>query len=101
VTGADQPSCSTSTRATVVRRAYSTWRRGTVLSLQDVKLVIKGAGAASIARIELLKAMGLAHENAIIATGRSDYPNRVNNVLGFPTSFGAPLTCAPPRSTTP
>jgi malic enzyme len=62
-----------------------------VLSLQDVKLVIKGAGAASIARIELLKAMGLAHENAIIAIGRSDYSNQVNNVLGFPYIFRSAL----------
>src|SRR5205807_6798422 len=30
-------------------------------------------------------------EDAIIATGRSDYPNQVNNVLGFPYIFrGAP-----------
>ncbi len=28
-----------------------------------------------------------AHPNAIIATGRSDYPNQVNNVLGFPYIF--------------
>ena len=35
-------------------------------SLQEVKLVINGAGAASIACIELLKAMGLAPENAIL-----------------------------------
>ena len=30
-----------------------------------------------------------AHEvrvDAIVATGRSDYPNQVNNVLGFPVS---------------
>jgi malate dehydrogenase (oxaloacetate-decarboxylating)(NADP+) len=25
-----------------------------------------------------------ARPDAIIATGRSDYPNQVNNVLGFP-----------------
>ena len=29
--------------------------------------------------------------DAIIATGRSDYPNQVNNVLGFPTSSEALL----------
>ena len=23
-------------------------------------------------------------EDAIVATGRSDYPNQINNVLGFP-----------------
>jgi malate dehydrogenase (oxaloacetate-decarboxylating)(NADP+) len=29
--------------------------------------------------------------DAIIATGRSDYPNQVNNVLGFPFIFRGPL----------
>ncbi len=37
--------------------------------------------------------------DAIIATGRSDYPNQVNNVLCFPYIFrGALWTAAPPRS---
>src|ERR687897_1607629 len=35
-------------------------------SLQEVKLVINGAGAASIACVELLKAMGMPPENAIV-----------------------------------
>ena len=29
--------------------------------------------------------------DAIIATGRSDFPNQVNNVLGFPTSSRRPM----------
>ncbi len=37
----------------------------------------------------------------IMATGRSDHPNQVNNVLGFPTSSGARWTCGPPKSTRP
>ena len=40
-----------------------------------------------------------AREDVIMATGRSDYPNQVNNVLGFPTSSEARSTCAPRRST--
>ena len=28
-----------------------------------------------------------ARPDAIMATGRSDYPNQVNNVLGFPYIF--------------
>ena len=35
-------------------------------SLKDVKLVVNGAGAASIACIELIKALGLPHENATL-----------------------------------
>src|SRR5688572_5037145 len=148
-------------------------------SLKDTKMVVNGAGAASIACVELLKAMGMPHGNvvicdtkgvlykgrtegmnqwksahaietrlrtldqaikgadvffglsvkgavtqdmvrnmaakpiifamanpdpeitpeevrsirsdAIIATGRSDYPNQVNNVLGFPYIFRGAL----------
>jgi malate dehydrogenase (oxaloacetate-decarboxylating)(NADP+) len=148
-------------------------------TLKDVKLVVNGAGAASIACIELLKAMGVGHDNvtmcdtkgviyqgrtegmnqwksahavktdarsltealegadaffglsvkgavtqemvkkmapqpiifamanpdpeitpedvkavrpdALVATGRSDYPNQVNNVLGFPYIFRGAL----------
>src|SRR5436305_4270350 len=147
--------------------------------LKDIKMVVNGAGAASIACVELLKSMGLPHDNvvlvdtkgviyqgrtegmnqwksahavptkartlaeamegadvfyglsakdavsqkmvlsmakrpiifamanpdpeitpedvkevrpeAIVATGRSDYPNQINNVLGFPYIFRGAL----------
>ena len=35
-----------------------------------------------------------ARKDVIIATGRSDYPNQVNNVLGFPFIFRGALDCA-------
>ncbi len=38
-----------------------------------------------------------ARADVIIATGRSDYPNQVNNVLGFPFIFRGALDC---RATT-
>lgn len=148
-------------------------------NIKDIRMVVNGAGAASIACIELVKAMGMPHENAIlcdtkgviyqgrtegmnqwksahavrtkartlaeaikgadvffglsvkgavtkdmvesmadkpiifamanpdpeimpedvksvradaiIATGRSDYPNQINNVLGFPYIFRGAL----------
>jgi malate dehydrogenase (oxaloacetate-decarboxylating)(NADP+) len=34
-----------------------------------------------------------ARPDAIIATGRSDYPNQINNVLGFPFVFRGALDC--------
>src|SRR5450755_1036048 len=34
-----------------------------------------------------------ARPDAMIATGRSDYPNQVNNVLGFPFIFRGALDC--------
>ena len=41
-----------------------------------------------------------ARPDAIMATGRCDYPNQVNNVLGSPSSSGARSTCGPRPSTT-
>ena len=35
----------------------------------------------------------------IMATGRSDYPNQVNNVLGFPFIFRGALDVRPRQST--
>ena len=35
-------------------------------NIKDIKMVVNGAGAASIACIELVKAMGMPHENAIL-----------------------------------
>ncbi len=36
---------------------------------------------------------------AVVATGRSDYPNQINNVLAFPECSAARSTYAPRRST--
>ena len=35
---------------------------------------------------------------AVVATGRSDYPNQINNVLAFPGVFRGRSTRSPPRS---
>ena len=35
--------------------------------------------------------------DAIIATGRSDYPNQVNNLIGFPYIFRGALRCQSKR----
>ena len=37
------------------------------------------------------EAVRTVHPDAIVATGRSDYPNQVNNVLGFPYIFRGAL----------
>jgi malate dehydrogenase (oxaloacetate-decarboxylating)(NADP+) len=37
--------------------------------------------------------------DAIVATGRSDYPNQVNNVLGFPFIFRGALDCGAQKIT--
>ena len=38
-----------------------------------------------------------ARPDALVATGRSDYPNQVNNVLGFPYIFRGALDCRASR----
>ena len=40
-----------------------------------------------------------ARPDALLATGRSDYPNQVNNVLGFPFIFRGALDCEATRIT--
>jgi malate dehydrogenase (oxaloacetate-decarboxylating)(NADP+) len=170
----DQHGTAIITAAGLINACHLTGR-----SLKDVKVVVNGAGAAAIACTELIKAMGVRHDNvimcdrkgviwvgrpdgmdqwksahaaetdartleqalvgadvflglsaagalkpemvrdmakrpiifamanpdpeitppdakaarpdAIVATGRSDYPNQVNNVLGFPFIFRGAL----------
>jgi malate dehydrogenase (oxaloacetate-decarboxylating)(NADP+) len=38
-----------------------------------------------------------SREDIILATGRSDYPNQVNNVIGFPFIFAGRSMSEPPR----
>ncbi len=40
-----------------------------------------------------------AHGAAVVATGRSDYPNQINNVLAFPGIFLGALDCGAARIT--
>ena len=50
-------------------------------NIKDVKVVINGAGAAGIACLELLKAMGLPHDNAILCDSKGPiYVGREGNV---------------------
>jgi malate dehydrogenase (oxaloacetate-decarboxylating)(NADP+) len=50
-------------------------------NIKDIKVVINGAGAAGIACLELLKAMGLPHDNAILCDSKGPiYVGREGNV---------------------
>jgi malate dehydrogenase (oxaloacetate-decarboxylating) len=42
----------------------------------------------------------VADDVAVIATGRSDYPNQINNVLAFPGIFRGALDCRAQTMTT-
>ncbi len=59
-----------------------------VRSMADRPVVFAMANPDPEIKYELAKA---ARPDAIIATGRSDYPNQVNNVLGFPFIFRGAL----------
>ena len=42
---------------------------------------------------EIMPDIALAHGAAVVGTGRSDFPNQINNVLGFPGLFKGALSC--------
>ncbi len=59
-----------------------------VRDMADAPIIFAMANPEPEIRPELAKE---ARPDAIIATGRSDYPNQVNNVLGFPFIFRGAL----------
>jgi len=93
-------------RAALAERTNTRGVRGTadeVLAGADVLLGLSGPGAVSAAAVRRMApgavvfAMAnpvpevqpeeVPYDVAIIATGRSDYPNQINNVLAFPGLF--------------
>ena len=76
--------------------------KGNIVSQDMVRSMAKNAIVFALANpdpeITYPEALA-AREDIIIATGRSDYPNQVNNVLGFPPSSAAHWMSGPPRST--
>lgn len=91
--------------------ALKTDKRTLLDAMHDADVFI-GVSGADLVSIEMIKAMApkpivfalsnpnpeispaLAHsarQDLIMATGRSDYPNQVNNVLGFPYIFRGAL----------
>src|SRR5690606_4311311 len=67
---------------------------GNVVTPQMIKSMAKNPIVFALANpdpeITYEAAMG-ARKDVIMATGRSDYPNQVNNVLGFPYIFRGAL----------
>lgn len=68
--------------------------KGDILTVEMVKKMAKNPIVFALANpdpeISYEKAVN-ARKDIIIATGRSDYPNQVNNVLGFPYIFRGAL----------
>ena len=67
-----------------------------VKTMADQPLILALANPEPEIRPELAKQ---AKPDCIIATGRSDYPNQVNNVLCFPYIFRGALDCGATRIT--
>ena len=63
---------------------------------EDCRVVVNGAGSAGVAITKLLLTYGFRHVAKaagarIVGTGRSDFPNQVNNVVAFPGIFKGAL----------
>ena len=67
-----------------------------VASMADKPIILARANPEPEIRPELAKK---ARPDCIVATGRSDYPNQVNNVLCFPYIFRGALDCGATRIT--
>jgi malate dehydrogenase (oxaloacetate-decarboxylating)(NADP+) len=67
-----------------------------VMSMAHKPLILALANPEPEIRPELAKAV---RPDCIIATGRSDYPNQVNNVLCFPYIFRGALDCGATKIT--
>ena len=67
-----------------------------VKTMADQPVILALANPEPEIRPEVAKA---ARPDCIIATGRSDYPNQVNNVLCFPYIFRGALDCGATRIT--
>jgi len=68
--------------------------RGGLLTAEDVKAMAPDPIVFAMANPtpEIAPEEALPHA-AVVATGRSDYPNQINNVLAFPGMFRGALDC--------
>ena len=75
--------------------------RGNLLSAEDVRLMAPNPIVFALANPvpEIMPEEAIAGGAALVATGRSDYPNQVNNVLAFPGIFRGAIDAGAPRIT--
>ncbi|RMD90868.1 MAG: NADP-dependent malic enzyme [Alphaproteobacteria bacterium] len=85
----DQHGTAIITAAGFINALYLTDRKA-----EDVRVVVNGAGAAAIACVELIKALGVPHENVVmcdskgvIYEGRSDNMNQWKSAHAIPTGL--------------
>ena len=75
--------------------------RGGLLSADDVRTMAPDPIVFALANPvpEIMPGEALAGGAALVATGRSDFPNQVNNVLAFPGIFRGAIDARAPRIT--
>lgn len=75
--------------------------KGNLLSGEDVKTMAAEPIILAMANPipEIMPAVALNAGAAVVGTGRSDFPNQVNNVLAFPGIFRGALDAAAPKIT--
>lgn len=75
--------------------------KGNILMEEDIRRMADNPVIFALANPipEILPDLAVKAGAAVIATGRSDYPNQVNNVLVFPGIFRAALDLRAPRIT--
>ncbi len=92
--------------------AYAVSATGTLADAMEGADIFLGVSAPGVVSREMVKSMAknpivfamanpipeiqpelIIHDVAVMATGRSDYPNQINNVLAFPGVFRGALDC--------
>jgi malate dehydrogenase (oxaloacetate-decarboxylating) len=75
--------------------------QGNLLSADDVRRMAPNPMILALANPipEILPHLAKAAGAAIVGTGRSDFPNQVNNVLAFPGIFRGAIDAGAPRIT--
>ena len=73
--------------------------KGNILSADDVRRMADSAIVLAMANPvpEIMPDVARAAGAAVVGTGRSDFPNQVNNVLAFPGVFRGALDCGATR----
>jgi malate dehydrogenase (oxaloacetate-decarboxylating) len=101
------------------KREFAVTQSGTLADAMAGADVFMGVSAPGVVTPEMVKSMAIhpivfamsnpipeiqpelvSNDVAVMATGRSDYPNQINNVLAFPGIFRGALDCRAKTMTT-
>ncbi|BAZ70087.1 MAG: NAD-dependent malic enzyme [Pelatocladus maniniholoensis HA4357-MV3] len=107
------------TELTEEKREFAVKAQGTLAGAMQAADVFIGVSAPGVVTPEMVRSMAkdpivfamanpipeiqpelVSNEVAVMATGRSDYPNQINNVLAFPGVFRGALDCRAETITT-